>query len=67
MMRKAWCKLMRHNHDHVYVRLLHHEGPPTLIGPMDRWTANFYIASRIVPTAMHGRRSVDSARIIGNE
>jgi hypothetical protein len=64
MIRRFWCWLMRHEHDLVFIRLLHHEGPPSLVGPMDRWNADIYIAQRIAPTAMFGLRSVASARIM---
>jgi hypothetical protein len=64
MFRRFWCWLMRHEHDLVFIRLLHHEGPPSLVGPMDRWNADIYIAQRIAPTAMFGLRSVASARIM---
>jgi hypothetical protein len=62
---RLWCWLARHKHDQVFVRLIHHEGAPTLLGPMDRYSANLFLANRIAPTAMHGTRSVASARIMG--
>jgi hypothetical protein len=64
---RLWCFLARHKHGQVFVRLVHHEGTPTLLGPMDRYSAEHFIVTRISPTAMHGLRSVASARIIGIE
>lgn len=58
--------LRRRRPNPAYVRLEFEEGPPVLLGPMDRFTAEVLLVNRISPNPIHDRRRVVSARIIGD-
>lgn len=64
---RLWCWLGKHDHSLVFVRLIHPEGPPSLVGPMDRYSAEVFMANRIATFPHYNLRPVDSARIIGVE
>mgnify|MGYP001589557417 CR=1 FL=1 len=50
----------------VYVRLMFEDGgKPARLGPMDRFTAEVFLAHRLAPDPTFGSRRVASARIIG--
>lgn len=65
MIRRFVCWVMRHDHAKVFVRFLHEEGPPTILGPMDRFAAEWLIVNEIAHHPYHFKRRIMSARIIG--
>ena len=57
-----WWRLRR---GRVYVRLVFEDGPPKLLGPMERYGAELFLALRVSPDGAWDGRRVLSARIIG--
>lgn len=50
----------------VRIRLLFEDGPPVLLGPMDRLTADVLLVNHFGPWPFHHGRRIVSARIIGD-
>lgn len=55
----------RRKPDEVRIRLLFDEGPPVILGPMERFTAEVFMVQRINPNPVWSGRPIQSARIIG--
>jgi len=58
-----WAK----RRERVWIRLLFYEGKPVLIGPMERFTAETFIVTRINPNPVWSGRPIVSCRIIGDD
>lgn len=60
--RRLLARIFR-RHD-VWVRLAFEDGGTKLVGPMDRYAAEVFVAARIAPTGAWDHRRVVSARIV---
>lgn len=58
---RAWWQ---RRHEQVWIRLRLEEGPPVLLGPMDRFTADLFLVNRINPNPVWLGRAIVSAKII---
>jgi hypothetical protein len=65
---RFWCWLRQHDHTPRYfVRMTHDYGtPPTLVGPMELFAAEWFVINDLAHHPFHFNRRVVRARIIGD-
>lgn len=64
MLSRLVARLRRGRPARVWVRLSFEDGPPKLLGPMDRFSAEIFVVNRINPTPFYDARRVTSTKII---
>lgn len=56
--------LFRRRRSDTYVLLIYEDGGQYSVGPMDRYTAEVFMATRLAPNPYYGGRRVASSRLV---
>ena len=64
MIRRFFCRLLRHDHSLVFILCRTVEGRVLRSHPMDRWTADHILANNVAPGATFAGQRVESCRIV---
>lgn len=64
MIRRLVCWLLRHDHNLVVILCRTAEGATLRSHPMDRWSAEWVLATQVAPGATFAGQRVESCRIV---